>query len=221
MRVSDALCLLDFVPVLARPSPTTPTCYGSAEIDLAGSMREDFRPYRDELIISTKAGYDMWPGPLRRPRVHRKSTCWPASTSRWGGWALSTWTSSTRTASDPDTPLEETMGAPGHGGAVPARRSTRASRPTHRSGRARPTRSFRVDGYPAAHSPAVVLDDQPLDRGRAARHARRDSGSAAFAFSPLAQGVLTTKYLFGEHPRRVGTARRVPSQRSPWRRSIA
>ena len=54
--------------------------YGSAEINFGRILREDLRPYRDELIISTKAGYDMWPGPYGDPDP--ASTCWPASTSR-------------------------------------------------------------------------------------------------------------------------------------------
>ena len=57
----------------ASPISTWPTTtarrYGSAEINFGRLLREDLRPYRDELVISTKAGYDMWPGPLRRPRL--------------------------------------------------------------------------------------------------------------------------------------------------------
>ena len=52
--------------------------YGSAEINFGRILREDLRPYRDELIISTKAGYDMWPGPYGDGA--RASTCWPAWT---------------------------------------------------------------------------------------------------------------------------------------------
>src|SRR6516225_4522104 len=83
--------------------------YGSAEINFGRIMREDLRPYRDELIISTKAGYDMWPGPY----------------GEWGSrkYLLASLDQSLRRMGleyvdifyshrfDPDTPLEDTMGA--------------------------------------------------------------------------------------------------------------
>ena len=74
--------------------------YGSAETNFGRMMREDFAPYRDELIISSKAGLGHVAGPVRRPTV-RGSTSWRARTSRFGGWASTTSTSSTRTASTP------------------------------------------------------------------------------------------------------------------------
>ena len=83
--------------------------YGSAEINFGRILREDLRPYRDELIISTKAGYDMWPGPY----------------GEWGSrkYLLASLDQSLRRMGleyvdifyshrfDPDTPLEETLGA--------------------------------------------------------------------------------------------------------------
>src|SRR5512140_3803434 len=83
--------------------------YGSAEVNFGRIMHEDFRPYRDELVISTKAGYDMWPGPY----------------GEWGSrkYLLASLDQSLRRMGleyvdifyshrfDPDTPLEETLGA--------------------------------------------------------------------------------------------------------------
>ena len=83
---------------------------GAAEETFGRLLATDLRPYRDELVISTKAGYLTVARPVRRvglpevPDLRR----W---TSRCGGWAWTTSTSSTRHRFDPDTPLEETMGA--------------------------------------------------------------------------------------------------------------
>src|SRR5437016_6299058 len=74
--------------------------YGSAEINFGRIFEEDLKAYRDELIISTKAGYDMWPGPYGE-LGGRASTCWPASSRASSGCGLTTSTSSTRTASIP------------------------------------------------------------------------------------------------------------------------
>ena len=143
--------------------------YGAAESNFGRLMREDFRPYRDELVISTKAGYDMWPGPY----------------GEWGSrkYLLASLDQSLRRMGldyvdifyshrfDPETPLEETMGA-----LVTAVRSrARAVRRhlvvlagAHPGGRRAAARRRR----PAADPPAVVLAAQPLDRGRPARHPR-------------------------------------------------
>ena len=74
--------------------------YGSAEANFGTHLRAGLPPYRDELVISTKAGYDMWPGPYGRA-AGRASTCSPAWTSRSRGWAWTTSTSSTATGSTP------------------------------------------------------------------------------------------------------------------------
>ena len=71
--------------------------YGAAEANLGEILRQDLRPYRDELIISTKAGCDMWPGPYG-DRGSRKYLL-ASWTSRWAGWAWTTSTSSTPTGS--------------------------------------------------------------------------------------------------------------------------
>jgi Predicted oxidoreductases (related to aryl-alcohol dehydrogenases) len=166
--------------------------YGSAEINFGRIMREDLRPYRDELIISTKAGYDMWPGPTAT--TARASTCWPAWTSRCAGWAWSTSTSSTPT------------------GSTRTRRSRRRwARWTPRSARARPcTRAsplfaertldaislLRRMGTPLLiHQPSYSMLNRWIEGGLLDVLGRE--GVGCIAFSPLAQGVLTGKYLGG------------------------
>src|SRR5579872_2256439 len=83
--------------------------YGGAEINFGRLMREDFRPYRDELVISTKAGYDMWPGPYgdRGSRKYLLASL-DQSLARMGLDYVDIFYSH---QADPDTPLEETMGA--------------------------------------------------------------------------------------------------------------
>src|SRR6516165_4834381 len=83
--------------------------YGSSEINFGRIMREDFRPYRDQLIISTKAGYDMWPGPYGEggSRKYLLASL-DASLQRMGLDYVDIFYSH---CPDPTTPLEETMGA--------------------------------------------------------------------------------------------------------------
>src|SRR6202012_4545736 len=83
--------------------------YGTAEQNFGTIMREDLRPYRDELIISTKAGYDMWPGPYgdRGSRKYLLASL-DQSLKRLGLGYVDIFYSH---RPDPDTPLEETMGA--------------------------------------------------------------------------------------------------------------
>src|SRR5260221_12165265 len=85
------------------------TPYGSAERNFGRIMREDLRPYRDELIISTKAGYDMWPGPYDESssRTHLIASL-NQSLGRMGLDYVDIFYSH---RFDPDTPVEETMGA--------------------------------------------------------------------------------------------------------------
>src|SRR6202008_2670055 len=82
---------------------------GSAEINFGRLMREDFRPYRDELVISTKAGYDMWPGPYGDwgSRKYLLASL-DQSLKRTGLEYVDIFYSH---RPDPETPIEETMGA--------------------------------------------------------------------------------------------------------------
>ena len=84
--------------------------YGSAETNFGEHMRRDFKPYRDELIISSKAGYDMWPGPYGQGGGSRKYVLasLDQSLKRMGLDYVDIFYSH---RFDPDTPLEETMGA--------------------------------------------------------------------------------------------------------------
>ena len=120
-------------------SPTTTARrYGSAEENFGRLMRDDFRPYRDELIISTKAGYDMWPGPYGEwgSRKYLLASL-DQSLKRMGLDYVDIFYSH---RFDPGTPLEETMGALTQPCAR-ARPSMSGSRPTLPSRRARPRRS--------------------------------------------------------------------------------
>ena len=166
----------------------------SAEINFGRLFREDFRPYRDELVISTKAGYDMWPGPY----------------GEWGSrkYLLASLDQSLKRMGrgvrghlllhrfDPDTPLEETMGALDT--AVRSGKALYAGISSYSPERTREAAAIlQLAGHAAADPPAVVLHAQPLDRGRAARRRSESRGVGCIAFSPLAQGLLTTKYLDG------------------------
>ena len=145
-------------PRTARPRSTS-----------AAIMREDLRPYRDELIISTKAGYDMWPGPY----------------GEWGSrkYLLASLDQSLRRMGldyvdifyshrfDPDTPLEETMGALDT--AVRSGKALYAGISSYSAERtAEAAGIMRRHGHADADPPALVLDAEPLDRGRPARRAR-------------------------------------------------
>src|SRR5713101_6801346 len=144
--------------------------YGTAEINFGRILREDLRPYRDELIISTKAGYDMWPGPYGDlgSRKYLLASL-DQSLSRMGLDYVDIFYSH---RFDPDTPLEETMGALAtaviSGKALYAGISSYSARRT-------------------AEAAGILRGLGTLER----------EGAGCIAFSPLAQGVLTGKYLNG------------------------
>ena len=157
-------------------------------------MAEDFRPYRDELVISTKAGYDMWPGPYGDwgSRKYLLASL-DQSLSRMGLDYVDIFYSH---RFDPDTPLEETMGALRHRGARRARRSTRASPPTRPSGPRRPSRILRDLGTPLLiHQPSYSMLNRWIEEDLLDVIGRE--GIGCIAFSPLAQGMLTDRYLDG------------------------
>ena len=115
--------------------------YGSAEINFGRLLKEDFRAYRDELVISTKAGWDMWPGPYGQGGSSRKYllASLDQSLARLG-WTM--WTSSIPTASTPTRPWRKPP-APWPARCSRARRCTWASHPIRR---ARPASSPRCCG---------------------------------------------------------------------------
>ncbi|UBV42492.1 aldo/keto reductase [Deinococcus taeanensis] len=166
---------------------------GSAETNFGQLLREDLGPYRDELIISTKAGYTMWPGPY----------------GDWGSrkYLLSSLDASLRRLGlpyvdifyhhrpDPETPLEETMSALDHavrsGRALYVGLSNYPADQTHQA-----AQILRDLGTPCViHQPKYSMFERWVEGGLLG--ALRDEGIGGIAFSPLAQGLLTNKYLRG------------------------
>ncbi|WP_326591894.1 L-glyceraldehyde 3-phosphate reductase [Streptomyces brevispora] len=167
---------------------------GSAELNFGKLFRQDFAPYRDELVISTKAGYDMHPGPYGEwgSRKYLLSSL-DASLKRMGLDHVDIFYSH---RFDPDTPLEETMGALAsavrQGKALYVGVSSYNSEQT-----AEAARLLKEMGVPALiHQPSYSMinrwteDDGLLDTLEAA-------GMGCISFVPLAQGLLTNKYLKG------------------------
>ena len=167
--------------------------YGSAERNFGRIVREDLRPYRDELIISTKAGYDMWPGPYgdRGSRKYLLASL-DQSLSRMGLDYVDIFYSH---RSDPDTPLEETMGALHT--AVRSGRALYAGISSYSAERTVEAASImRQLGTPLLiHQPSYSMLNRWIEQGLLDVLERE--GMGCIAFSPLAQGVLTGKYLTG------------------------
>ena len=167
---------------------------GSAELAFGDILRGDFRGFRDELVISTKAGYDMWPGPYGEwgSRKYLLASL-DQSLKRMGLDYVDIFYSH---RFDPDTPLEETMGALDH-----AVRQGKALYVGISSYNARRTKEavaiLKRLGTPCLiHQPSYSMinrwieDDHLLETLEA-------EGVGAIVFSPLAQGLLTDKYLAG------------------------
>lgn len=168
--------------------------YGSAEETMGRLMDDDFRPYRDELFIASKAGYDMWPGP-------------------YGNWGSRKYLMSSLDQSlkrmhidyvdlfyshryDPETPLEETLQA--------LVDIVRAGKALYVGISRWPLEALKVaDEYLSKHDvPLLIyqgrlnmLDREPIDSG--VLDYCREHGIGFIAFSPLAQGLLTDRYING------------------------
>lgn len=166
---------------------------GSAEEAFGRILRKDLRPYRDELIISTKAGYEMWPGPY----------------GEWGSrkYLLASLDQSLARMRldyvdifyshrpDPDTPLEETMGALDRavrsGRALYAGLSNYSPEATQRA-----AAILRELGTPCLiHQPKYSLFERGIEQGLT--ETLTEEGIGCIVFSPLAQGQLTDRYLQG------------------------
>jgi L-glyceraldehyde 3-phosphate reductase len=168
--------------------------YGSAETNFGRILREDLAAHRDELIISSKAGWDMWPGPYGQGGGSRKYVLasLDQSLTRVGVEYFDIFYSH---RFDPDTPLEETMGA-----LVQAHRQGKALYVGISSYSAAKTRQaaaiLKAEGVPLLiHQPSYNLlnrwvEPELLD-------ALEDVGAGLIAFTALAQGLLTDKYLDG------------------------
>jgi L-glyceraldehyde 3-phosphate reductase len=167
--------------------------YGSAEENFGRILHHDFRPYRDELIISTKAGYDMWPGPYGEwgSRKYLLASL-DQSLKRMGLDYVDIFYSHRR---DPDTPLEETLGAIDtavrQGKALYAGISSYSAERT-----AEAVEILRGLGTPLLiHQPSYSLLNRWIEPDLLDVLGRE--GVGAIVFSPLGQGMLTTKYLNG------------------------
>ena len=170
--------------------------YGSAEINFGRIMREDLRPYRDELVISTKAGYDMWPGPYGEwgSRKYLISSL-DQSLKRMGLDYVDIFYSH---RFDPDTPLEETMGALDF--AVRSGRALYAGISSYSAERTVEASAILRDlGTPLLiHQPSYSMLNRWIEGpAPSLLDVLGREGIGCIAFSPLAQGLLTTKYLDG------------------------
>ncbi len=167
--------------------------YGSAEVNFGRVFRDDLRPYRDELVVSTKAGYDMWPGPY----------------GEWGSrkYLLSSLDQSLRRMGldhvdifyshrfDPETPLEETMGALDT--AVRQGKALYAGISSYSAEKTREAAAI-LDalGTPLLiHQPSYSMLNRWIEPELV--DALGELGVGCIVFSPLAQGMLTDKYLDG------------------------
>ncbi len=167
--------------------------YGSAEENFGVLMEQDLRPFRDELVISTKAGYDMWPGPY----------------GEWGSrkYLLSSLDQSLARMRldyvdifyshrfDPETPLEEKMGA--RDSAVRAGKALYAGISSYSAEKTREAAAILRDlGTPLLiHQPSYSMLNRWVEPDLL--DALGELGVGCIAFSPLAQGMLTGKYLDG------------------------
>ena len=178
---------------------------GSAEETFGALLRSDLKPYRDELIISSKAGYNMWPGPY----------------GDWGSrkYLISSLDQSLKRMGldyvdifyhhrpDPETPLEETMAALTH--IVSSGRALYVGLSNYPADLMRQAAALLRDrGTPCViHQPRYSLLDRRIES--ALLPALAEEGIGGIAFSPLAQGILTDRYLNGDVPEDSRAARGV------------
>ena len=168
--------------------------YGRAEINAGHILEEDFKPYRDELVITTKAGYDMWPGPYGNwgSRKYLMASI-DQSLKRLGLEYVDIFY---HHRMDPETPLEETMEALAQivqsGKALYVGISNYDKEHTEQA----------VRIMKELHCPLIVnqrrysIFDRTIEKDGVKKYCR-EAGMGIIAFSPLAQGLLTDKYLHG------------------------
>ncbi|AYQ86672.1 L-glyceraldehyde 3-phosphate reductase [Burkholderia gladioli] len=168
--------------------------YGSAEINFGRLLKEDFRPYRDELLISTKAGWDMWPGPYGSGGGSRKYVLasLDQSLARMGLDYVDIFYSH---RFDAHTPLEETASALAT--AVKQGKALYVGVSSYSAAKTREiARLLAEERVPLLiHQPAYNLLNRWPERELF--DALDETGAGSIAFTPLAQGLLTSKYLNG------------------------
>lgn len=166
---------------------------GSAEANFGQLMRDDFHPYRDEMIISTKAGFDMWPGPYGEwgSRKYLLASL-DGSLKRMGLDYVDIFYSH---RPDPDTPLEETLGA--LDSAVRQGKALYAGISSYSMEQTLEASQILWDyGTPLLiHQPRYNMFDRWVEEGLL--DTLEQEGIGCIAFSPLAQGLLTDRYLDG------------------------
>lgn len=168
--------------------------YGRAEINAGHLLHEDFMPYRDELIITTKAGYDMWPGPYgnRGSRKYLIASC-DQSLKRLGLDYVDIFY---HHRPDPETPLEETLDA--------LNQIVRSGKALYAG-----ISNYNAEQTEAAakyakkiHLPLIInqrrysIFDRKIER-EGLKDTTKKNGLGIIAFSPLAQGLLSDRYLNG------------------------
>ncbi|MGZ4651441.1 MAG: L-glyceraldehyde 3-phosphate reductase [Kineosporiaceae bacterium] len=167
--------------------------YGSAELNFGRIFARDFLPYRDEMVLSTKAGYDMWPGPYGEwgSRKYLLASL-DQSLARMGVDYVDIFYSH---RFDPQTPLEETMGA--LAAAVRSGRALYAGISSYSAERTREAAAIlRSMGTPLLiHQPSYSMLNRWVEDGLL--DVLGEEGIGCIAFSPLAQGMLTDRYLNG------------------------
>ncbi|GAA2720321.1 aldo/keto reductase [Cellulomonas aerilata] len=181
--------------------------YGSAEENFGRHLARDLRPYRDELVISSKAGYDMWPGPYGDggSRKYLLSSL-DQSLARMGLDYVDIFYSH---RPDPSVPVEETMGALHT--AVVSGRALYAGISNYSPAQTREAARVLADlGTPLLiHQPSYSMFNRHIEQARPGADGGAgeslldvvgDLGLGTIVFSPLAQGLLTGRYLSGEVP---------------------
>jgi L-glyceraldehyde 3-phosphate reductase len=167
--------------------------YGTAEINAGRILREDFAGLRDELVISSKAGWDMWPGPYGDlgSRKYLLASL-DQSLDRLGLDYVDIFY---HHRPDPDTPLEESMGALAT--AVQQGKALYVGISSYSPGRTlEAARILREMGVPLLiHQPSYSMLNRWIEDGLL--DALQEAGAGAITFSPLAQGLLTNRYLDG------------------------
>ncbi|HEY9365876.1 MAG TPA: aldo/keto reductase [Agromyces sp.] len=169
---------------------------GSAEVNFGRILSDDLAAYRDELIISSKAGYDMWPGPYGDfgSRKYLLSSL-DQSLGRLGLDYVDIFYSH---RPDPETPIEETMGA--LASAVRQGKALYVGISNYDPDQTRAAAAaLEAEGVPLLiHQPRYSMFDRHIEDGLFP--ALDEVGAASIVFSPLAQGLLTDRYLGGDVP---------------------